>query len=76
MPDGYTVLPMRDITTTRTIAIFMGGRANRNFAVSQSHLCLPYCLWRRLSNIRRCRYRHAVQTLAAGSSDACIVSNL
>jgi len=43
MPDGYTVLPMRDITTTRTIAIFMGVRANRKFAVRQSHLCLPYC---------------------------------
>jgi hypothetical protein len=38
MPDGYTVLPMRDITTARTIAIFMGVRANRNFAVRQSHL--------------------------------------
>jgi hypothetical protein len=40
MPDGYTVLPMRDITTARTIAIFMGVRANRNFAVRQSHLCV------------------------------------
>jgi hypothetical protein len=39
MPDGYTVLPMRDITTTRTIAIFMGGRASRNFAGRQSRLC-------------------------------------
>ncbi|WP_210278425.1 hypothetical protein [Rhizobium sp. BK377] len=39
MPDGYTVLPMRDITTTRTIAIFMGVRASRNFAVRQSCLC-------------------------------------
>jgi hypothetical protein len=40
MPDGYTVLPMRDITTARTTAIFMGVRANRNFAVRQSHLCV------------------------------------
>ncbi|WP_183740099.1 hypothetical protein [Rhizobium sp. BK196] len=39
MPDGYTVLPMRDITTTRTIAIFMGVRASRNLAVRQSCLC-------------------------------------
>jgi len=64
MPDGYTVLPMRDITTTRTIAIFMGVRANRKFAVRQSHLCLPYCLWDRLGNIHRCRCPHAVPTPA------------
>jgi len=40
MPDGYTVLPMRDITTTRTIAIFMDGKASHNFAVRQSRLCV------------------------------------
>jgi len=39
MPDGYTVLPMRDITTTRTIAIFMGDRASRNFMARQSRPC-------------------------------------
>jgi hypothetical protein len=28
LPDGYTVLPMRHFTTTKTVAIAMGGRGN------------------------------------------------
>lgn len=34
-PDGYTILPMRDITTTRSVAIFMDDRANRKMESRQ-----------------------------------------
>jgi hypothetical protein len=32
-PDGYTILPMRPITTARTIVIFMMGKLDRNLHV-------------------------------------------
>ena len=36
-PDGYTILPIRPITTTRTVAIFMVLQLDRNLHVVNAH---------------------------------------
>jgi len=46
LPDDQTVLPMRDITTTRTIAIFMADRASSKSTRRQRRLCADFiCGW-------------------------------